>query len=379
MRVLLLSKDYTGYVIQLWKAIKQHSPDISLSLLSEKQAALKYEQSLPLEEDERIYYYPSHLNWSFFLCYKAIKNLPRFDIIHALWMEYDWGIFACQLQKKTNGIYISVGGSDLYRKSKKKWIKYLQSRLIKKTSIISSENSATRDYFYAVYGDWTREIPHRIVRFGVDVIDEIKKLSNFDKISIKQRYGIPLDKIIVMLGHNGSFSHQHLSMVSSIERLDTKLIDKCFFLIPMTYGVPSSDYRKKVEKRLSMVTDQYLFLDEYLDVKRMAEMTISTDIMIHMQTTDQLSSTMMSHLYNGNIVLAGSWLPYSDIKEKGIKIFDVDDFHSLTSALSDVLRCIEVYKEKCKDNKDKVYEFSSWDSCINDWVSVYAYMVNTVS
>ena len=108
----------------------------------------------------------------------------------------------------------------------------------------------------------------------------------------------------------------------------------------------------------------------------MCSSDLMTDVMIHVQTTDQLSSTMMAHLYNGNVVLAGSWLPYSDIKKKGIKLYDVDGFEDLGSKLQDVVENISEYKNTCEANKQKVYEFSSWEYCIRDWYNIYDNLVN---
>ena len=247
----------------------------------------------------------------------------------------------------------------------------LQKRLIRRSSAVSSENKSTRDYFFLTYGEWTRTIPHSISRFGVDIIDSLLYQRNTDCSVLKENWSIPGDKIVIMLGHNGSMAHQHMEMIQAIARLSREHVNKCFFVVPMTYGVPNSAYRQRVEEALSGVTDNYLFLDRYLNTDEMAQITMITDIMIHMQTSDQLSSTMMGHLYNGNIVLAGAWLPYLDIKEKGIILFDIDDFAALTIVLSTVIEDIDVYKRKCISNQDKVYKFSSWEYCIKGWYNVY--------
>ena len=369
--LLLLCHFYTAYVIQLWNNLKKHYPNIRISLLTSESARIQYLQELTLENGEEIFTVSNLPRRHFLAYYVAIRQLPHFDIIQPLWLDIRWGVFAGSFKNKAEHIYISVGGSDVYRQSKNGLTKYYQKRLIKRASVISSETSQTRELFYETYGEWTRAIPHHIVRFGVDVIDSIKRY-NTDAVSqLKAKWNIPPDKTVVMLGYNGSKEHQHLAMICAIEKLLPEALDKCFFIIPMTYGVPNEAYRLQVEESISRITDRYMILDTFLRTDQMAEITIVTDIMLHMQTTDQLSSTMMAHLFQGNVVLAGSWLPYSDLKEKGILLFDVDDFHSLVPALNDVVQNVGIYKKKCEINRIKVYEFSSWEYCIKGWYSIY--------
>ena len=378
MKLLLLCDFYTVFVTQLRCNLKKYYPGTKVSIFTSENASYEYMKAVSLDEEEKIYSFQSGLLYDVFPVYKGLTELPRFDIIQPLWMEIHWGLMASVLKKKTDNIYISVGGSDLYRQAKKTWIRLLQKRLIRRSSVVSSENKKTRNTFYATYGDWTRDIPHFIARFGVDIIDSLLNKRDSDLDELKKSWRFPCDRIIIMLGHNGSVAHQHIKMIHSIDKLNREQINRCFFVIPMTYGVSDVSYRQEVEEAISEITDDYLFLDRYLDTDEMAQITMITDIMIHMQTSDQLSSTMMAHLYNGNIVLAGSWLPYHDIKEKGITLFDVDDFEALTSVLSDVIGNIEIYKEKCELNPDKVYEFSSWEYCIKDWHNVYSTLIKTV-
>ena len=374
MKILFLCEFYTGYVVQLWSNLKKYYPELRLSLLTYDSEKEEYLSNLTLQEDEAIYtaQRSKHYIKSY---YDAIRQLPRFDIIQPLWMEKHYGIYAGSIRNKADHLYISVGGSDLYRHSKRPIIRFLQKRLIKRASSLSAENTFTRDYFYSVYGDDTRKIPFYITRFGVDVIDSIRE-HDFDKKSLRSKWGIPQDKIVVMLGHNGRKEHQHLEMISAIGRMDRNVIQKCFFVIPMTYGVPSDEYVKQVQTAMANVTDNYRILMDFLDVNQMAETTVFTDVMIHMQTTDQLSSTMMAHLYQGNVVLAGAWLPYSDIKESGIKLIDVNDFNELEDILSQVIANIADYKDMCITNSQNVYKFSSWEYCVKNWYRIYDNLVN---
>lgn len=376
MKLLLLCNFYSGYVIQLWERLKEYHPEMRISLLTTESGSDRYRRELSLLEDEYIYVGPDGLYSTIPRYYEILKKMPHFDVIQPLWIEKKWGLLAATIKSKTDNIYISVGGSDLYRQAKKKWPRLLQKRLIKRAAVVSSENSTTRNEFYATYGDWTRSIPHFVVRFGVDIIDSIIKQEQIDLDYIKNKWGVKFGKTVITLGYSGSAAHRHQDMIKAIGRMPREVIDQCFFIIPMTYGVSDPEYRNLVEKSIKSISSDYAILDDYLSTDEMAEIIMISDIMIHMQTTDQLSSTMMAHLYNGNVVIAGSWLPYSDIKESGIKITDVDDFESLTQILSDVVLNIDKKKDECCCNKERVYEFSSWECCVKKWYGIYDGLIN---
>ena len=179
-----------------------------------------------------------------------------------------------------------------------------------------------------------------------------------------------------MLGHNGFRQHQHLKMIEAVGKMESDVLDRCFFVIPKTYGVSSGEYKNEVKDAISQLTDKYVILEKFLNVDQMAEITMMTDIMIHIQTSDQLSSTMMAHLYNGNVVLAGSWLPYDDIKKAGIRIFDIDSVYELTEKLKDAVKRLDEYKSLCTRNRDAVYCFSSWEACVDSWMDMYDTVIN---
>ena len=103
----------------------------------------------------------------------------------------------------------------------------------------------------------------------------------------------------------------------------------------------------------------------------MAEIEKTTDIMLHVQTTDQLSSAMLSHMYNGNVVIAGEWLPYNELREKGIFFISVKDIDDISSAVEEVVNNPDEYRTRCMDNRSKVYAMSSWRRSADDWYETY--------
>ncbi len=370
--IIFLNTAYDWYMVQLWNSIKGYSGNIKLGLMTTQTAKEEYEKRLILDETDEIFacsFSPVALS-----VIPTLKQVGHYTILHLLTMEMVAGLHINAIRKKADYIYLSVGGSDLYRESKNPMFFFLQKRILKHTSVVSSENIQTKECFLKTYGKLAERLPHHVVRYGVDVIDELKKLKSAPE-EVKEKLRIGKDKIVVMLGHNGSRAHQHIKMLDAVSRLDKEIKEKCFFLIPMTYGCPGAEYRNDVKQAAQNATDQFMILGEFLSKEEMAEIARMTDVMIHVQDTDQLSSTMMAHMYDENIVIAGSWLPYGQIKEEGIRFWEVDEISDLTGLLEEMIINIDKYKDQCRGNREKVYRFSSWEYCIKDWYNVYETML----
>lgn len=366
INILVLCSFYSSYVTQLCKYMIKFYPQIEYSLLTHKNAVEEYEADI--EFIQNIYYYETTKTRLF---YHQIDKLPLFDIIHSLWMEPVWGINARTLKKKARYWFNSVGGSDLYRFSSQYLTKILQKRIIRYSDWISSENDQTRDYFYKVYGEKYRTVEHSICRFGVDIIDYIKQFKQEGKIPKTISEGIPDNRISILCGTNASENHQHFAMIDAISRLNKEQRDKCHFIFPMTYPEGKESYISEVSAQISQVTDSFTILTKYMSVQEMAELAMITDVMLHVQTTDQLSSAMISHMYNGNIVIAGAWLPYDTLQNNHVFFLKVEKVSDLTLKMEEVISGFADFKEKCSKNADAIYQLSSWEMASAEWMKVY--------
>lgn len=105
--------------------------------------------------------------------------------------------------------------------------------------------------------------------------------------------------------------------------------------------------------------------------KEMAMYALVSDIMIHVQRTDQLSSTMLEEMYAGSVVIAGSWLPYQHLREKGIYFLEVNTVSDVTPLLENVVEHLDEYRDKCALNSTLVYANSSWDILSEKWYALW--------
>lgn len=368
IRVLLLCSFYSSYVTQVFTYVRQYCPQIRYSLLTKKEYVKDYNDDITLRDDEKIYGFGTRNRLEL---RSEIRKLPRFDVIHTLWMENFWGWNAILLKRKAPYWICSIGGSDLYRFSKILSALFLQKRIIKRADRISSENEETREYFYKVYGERYRKIPHDICRFGVDILDGIDKISKNAEYIRQVTGNFPKGKIVVLCGTNAREEHRHREIIRAIQNMSYDVRKKCFFVFPMTYPSGCEEYISQIEDMIAQTTDSYVVLKKYMNVDEMAELAVATDVMVHVQTTDQLSSAMVSHMYHGNLVIAGAWLPYESLRESGVYFHSIHSLEDLSDSLNDAVEHLDFYKEKCENNRKVIHELSSWSTRATDWYQLY--------
>ena len=158
-----------------------------------------------------------------------------------------------------------------------------------------------------------------------------------------------------------------MEIIKALNELSEDIQKQIVCVFPMTYPDVFDSYREEVCNILQKMGFDTVVLKEFMDLYAMSEYALISDIMIHVQTTDQLSSTMLEEMYAGSVVIAGSWLPYKALHEMEIYFLDVDMISDVTAVLEDVVINMGTYKEKCKGNAELVWQHSSWDVLAPKW------------
>jgi hypothetical protein len=94
--------------------------------------------------------------------------------------------------------------------------------------------------------------------------------------------------------------------------------------------------------------------------------------MIQVQTTDQFSGAMQEHLYDGNHVITGSWLPYDLLKRKGVLFDQINHMDELPATIRRVFVNYATNSSLRKKNATIMHEISAWEHTIDDWLKLYA-------
>lgn len=289
----------------------------------------------------------------------------KYDIVHIQFLN-DNIIYFNVFHRIAEKVIIFLWGSDYYRSAGlNKWLK---KRILKNADIITFGNEQTKK-------DFLREIPTkaeiRMVRFGLVMLDRIKELSATREMS-RAVFDFPADKIILTIGYNLSPHQQHEKILHALSELKEKEYYKDLFLIvPITYPADKNGYKATLIQALQSTGLAYRLIESFLPEIENAHLRNCSDIMIQLQTTDQLSGTMQEYFGTGNVVITGSWLPYRIFEEKGVFFVKIDSFSELAEKLDDMVRNMDEYRKRTIGNSAIIMEMGSWGKNIQAWIDLY--------
>lgn len=298
------------------------------------------------------------------LCFRKLEN--DYDIINIHFIEENLIWIKENFSYKGKKLLLTFWGSDFYSANPK--TRNNLGNLIKLADGVTFTNSKmaneVREYYKPA------SFKTYICKFGLIPLEKLKELN--DKGRSIEILNLPDDKIIITIGYNLSQGQQHLDIFDELDK-NIKLLDikeKLFFIIPLTYGVDAK-YKRGLLHRLHSFKYQYITLTNYLSDIDVAHLRNATDIFIQLQKTDQFSGSMTEHLYAGNIVITGSWLPYEEMKQRGVFFYEVDRITQLSSILHNVVININPEKLKFTKNKEAISHFGFWENNIQNWIKLY--------
>lgn len=355
-KVLICCIFFSTYAKQLIENMSGRYKDIEFSLLAGEK---EYQEKIVSERLKHIYYFQTMADLK-----TILEQLPIYDAMQLLWIEREWAYFYQLIRKKARRLNLNVGGSDFYRTGKGE--KDFKRELIACADGITAETEATVREFEVYYRE---EAFNKVglLPFGIEVLGLINSSKHISKSVIKEKYHIPPDRIVVTCGHNANSEHQHMKIIEALCQMPPGVREQIVCIFPMTYPQEREAYISKIENRLKETDLKYVILTEFMDFQGMAEYALVSEIMIHVQRTDQLSSTMLEEMYAGSVVIAGTWLPYQSLHDMGIFFLDVDAISDVTERLEEVVVHIQEYKKKCEGNKAIIWKHSSWDELAAKW------------
>ena len=285
-----------------------------------------------------------------------IFSINRLEIILSFLLKY-----------KTKSLIVSVYGSDYAKASKlNKWlIKRYLIRIVDKFVFTSKDLSLS---FIKEFNIDQKQV--RIAKFGLDVLNFIDHINKEEIFEFNTKYNIPQDKRIFLCGYSSEPMRQHIKIIDTIKLLPNAISSNSFFIFQMNYG--DMNYRDYVEKYLTQSEiNNYLVLKDMLSYKEIAILRKISNYIINIPTSDQFSASMTETFYAGNDVITGKWLPYSELWDKNVGAYILEE-DSIESLYDNIVNAY--YKTKQVDyqqNKKAIYELVHWDNVIKDWEEIY--------
>ncbi len=303
-----------------------------------------------------------------FLLARILRDSKE-SVIHFHYARWFYFLLVPTLKRIGKPAAATVYGSDYYRISG--WQRWLQYRFFNVLDAVSFTNEATM--VSLTKNAASLRAKRFITRFGLTPLEAIDRCRDTDRATMFRALDIPEFPLIIACGYNANPGQQHFKMIAALRRMPASMREKTLFLFPMTYG-GSDDYRQKVKDALANSGLHWKILTNFLEGDRNAYVRLLPDIMINMLVTDQLSGSMQEHLYAGNGVIAGAWLPYDIFIQRGILMDRAASFDVLPEILENMINDLPAVKEKVAKNRDIIRTLSSWETVMPDWKKFYQYL-----
>lgn len=196
-------------------------------------------------------------------------------------------------------------------------------------------------------------------------------LSTESKSESKKKWGMPEDKLTVMIGYSGKPLHRHIAIIKAL-RGYPELIKKIHLIVSMTRGA-TNDYIDRVENEMKRLGCSYtLFRGRFLSDIEMARIRNATDVVFQLSEWDGFSRSIVECLCAKSIMIYGDWLDYKKHMETyGFEGLVVPSIDAGVSKLAEVISNPSIYtgmlEKNCKCGRNKAL----WSECIKDWIFAY--------
>jgi hypothetical protein len=380
MKILIIGNSNSQYNINLCKYLKEYyKNNIQIDTLSlfhiTNQEVYNYFDKVYapnlklLNNIPKIRYY--YRRFKLVQLSKTITT--NYDICNIQSFEHYTEVFNNFIRKKCKKLIISYWGSDINVASHKFLEK--QYPLNDFAHCVTFCTEFLRDSYNNKLNKFSNK-RKEIVELGSEPFGELISVKKtVKKKEAKSFLNLPLDKLILQIGYSGTITHQHLKILDKLELLTDEEKEKIFLILPMTYGsLPR--YQKSVVNKLNAINIRFKVLTEFLNNRDLSVLRRSTDLFITLSTSDDCCSTLLEHLYLGNKIISGKWLPYSFIEDKWCgKICWVNDFEDFFNKIKHYIED-PAYIPNSGDLESRVKNVIYWPNNIIKWAELYESVCN---
>lgn len=302
--------------------------------------------------------------------FRVLKDLGKFDYLHLHYVSHYLTLPIFLLSSRYRHIILTYWGSDLFRSNTAKRLMTLPLLVVsnKITFITFEMQERFRNLSFPYRMSLKKS---QVIDYGNLFFESIRKAQSngLNKIKAKELLGFPTAKKIISIGYCWRKEMQQLKTLEAIFEGGFLHRDKVFFVIPAV-GIDANN-KKNIIDCLERNNANYYIQTSFWNLEQITAFRIATDIFIHAQTTDSLSSAMMEHLYAGGIVMNGRWLKYDVLDKHEVKYLQFDSISDIPVMLDKVLEKIDAILSDYSGNQNIIDEFASWDYWRPQWQALY--------
>jgi hypothetical protein len=314
-----------------------------------------------------VYWGKTYLGLNFLvLLYFCLKNQGNYDFVQINYCREEFQLIPKLIKGLGKKLYIFFYGSDL---NDRNFVKNNFKGLFFSADKLIATNKSIFKIFDR-YLDQTRiEDKKTVIFLPQDHFKLYEPFSYKDKIKFKRELGIPENRVVIMVGNNGTENEQHEKMINQLSRLANT--ENYYFIFPFSNRLDTSGLRIKKVKSLAdnhLGVNNFRFIPDFISHQKMAEFRMSSDIFLHLRGIDMLAASMFESNMAYCQIITGDWLPYQNYLEK-VKVEVISGFHQINSFIEKVIED-ENLVEKLNHNRDVVLKDYHYN-VIDDWMKLY--------
>ena len=244
---------------------------------------------------------------------KLMRDVPKVDICHVHSVYKTALMLVLCNRKKFDKLILSYWGGDIEDRTPS--VIKLRKKCFRFADAITVTVKQTYQDFRELYGPQYDD-KLSICRFATDGLQCIHEISEKkSRQSCRELYGIPDDKICITCGYSAYAAQHQEYCLQEIDKLDERIKNKLFVIVPMQYGRYDAAYIEKVHDVAKHCTFSCKILEDFVPFEVSAQLALATDIYIHVRDTDAFSNALKEHVYAGSFVIKGDWLRYLELDE----------------------------------------------------------------
>lgn len=290
----------------------------------------------------------------------------QYDAVSIHSCEHVYYYLIRDLKKISDNTSVMIWGSDFYQISNEM---REQHRLIFDTArYVVFGNPQNASDFISYYGAYKDKA--LVTGFGNSLFDLIREQAGIDRGRLRAEFGVPDDKIVISIGYNGREMQQHLLLLDAIGDLPDAHRQHIFLLLQAGYGT-DKEYLARIIDRLESLRVAYKIEDRFLENADIAKLRLLPDIVLNAQKSDGFSSSLQEHVFAGNVLIVGDWLPYAFLEPRGVFLVR-SAAAGFSASLRAVLKNMDAYRQKVRTNPAAIEAISSWKVRIQEWKDIFS-------
>ena len=355
--ILIIGIDcYFGHIKEFVINLKKKNPLVDISLVTSHVADEDYEvvrgmvNRIVLHKSYKGRIRPRYFVMLMNVMYYSFEFFglflkQRFDIVDIHFPNRHIKFAMPFVKMMTKNIVITPWGSDVLRVEDEKTIKELRKVYAKAKYVTLNKDSQIGQCAMEKF----KVNPEKMVKlgWGGEFFDYVQENSEGVTSEVaKARFGLS-GKYVITCGYNTQREQRHEQIIDAIFGVRDQLPDNIVLLFPFTYGRTSwsDEYTEGLKEKCRELGLDFIAVEEHLDMSDLLKLRMSTDIFVHIQTTDAGSRCVMEYVACNKKVVHGSWIKYAYLEDykpscyfpvdriENVGKCIVDAYHSTVSAL----------------------------------------------